>query len=75
MDEKMEGDMSYNILLKDFPRWGGGHKVSTISYTNSPLPRPTACEARGHFGNDFPDFARELYAPRGILFYWISIEF
>ena len=43
-----EGDMSYNILLKDFPRWGGGHRVSTISYTNSPLPRPTACEAREH---------------------------
>ena len=37
-----EGDMSYNILLKDFPGLGGGH---------------------------FPDFARELYAPRGILFY------
>ena len=43
-----EGDMSYNILLKDFPRWGGGHRVSTISYTNSPLLRPTACEAREH---------------------------
>ena len=43
-----EGDMSYNILLKDFPRWGGGHRVSTISYTNSPLPRPTACEACEH---------------------------
>ena len=43
-----EGDMSYNILLKDFPWWGGGHRVSTISYTNSPLPRPTACEAREH---------------------------
>ena len=42
-----EGDISYNILLKDFPRWGGGHRVSNISYTNS-LPCPIACEAREH---------------------------
>ena len=35
-----EGDMSYNILLKDFPRWGGDIGSPPFPIPTAPSPAP-----------------------------------